>query len=463
MSYSFNPLLLLGLDLSGAAAGGSASYKDPVADEASLPTVGNSDGDVRVVKSTDHIYVWDATSSKWIDTGITLASAIGSTPNAAGVVINQVTTGNVTHQELQLEPANASFPGVLTTVAQTIAGNKTLTGTTNLSALTASTPLKLDGSKNIVSSSIVLTSDVSGVLPIANGGTNSSASLSGNKAVVTNGSAIIESAVTSTELGYVSGVSSAIQTQLNNKQPLDSTLTALASYNTNGLLTQTSADNFTGRTIVAGSSKASINNGDGISGNPSIDVVEANLTLNNIGGTLGISKGGTGQATNTLGFNALSPITAKGDLISSDGINNVRFPAGANGSAIVADSTQTIGLKYVPITVASSGDIAETSFAAANNQAAATNVTGLAFANASVRAFDALVSVYINATGSLYEEFKLRGIQKGASWDLAYDSAGDTSGVIFSITNTGQVQYQSTNVAAFTSSIFKFRAISVSV
>lgn len=36
------------------------------------------------------------------------------------------------------------------------------------------------------------------------------------------------SSVTSTELGYLSGVSSAVQTQLNNKQPLDAELTALA-------------------------------------------------------------------------------------------------------------------------------------------------------------------------------------------------------------------------------------------
>lgn len=36
------------------------------------------------------------------------------------------------------------------------------------------------------------------------------------------------SSVTSTELGYVSGVSSAIQTQINAKQPLDAELTALA-------------------------------------------------------------------------------------------------------------------------------------------------------------------------------------------------------------------------------------------
>jgi hypothetical protein len=63
-------------------------------------------------------------------------------------------------------------------------------------------------------------------------------------------------------------------------------------------------------------------------------------------GTLPIANGGTGQTSKTNAFDALSPTTTKGDLIVSDGSDNVRLPVGADNFVLVADSTQTSGVKW---------------------------------------------------------------------------------------------------------------------
>lgn len=61
-------------------------------------------------------------------------------------------------------------------------------------------------------------SDLSGAIS-----TVSTSDLTANRALISNDSGKIDvSSVTSTQLGYVSGVTSAIQTQLNNKAALDS-------------------------------------------------------------------------------------------------------------------------------------------------------------------------------------------------------------------------------------------------
>ena len=80
---------------------------------------------------------------------------------------------------------------------------------------------------------------------------------------------------TTAELNYVDGVTSNIQTQLDAKQPLDATLTALAAYSTNGIVAQTAADTFTGRTITGTTDQITVTNGDGVSGNPTVAAVIA--------------------------------------------------------------------------------------------------------------------------------------------------------------------------------------------
>lgn len=161
-----------------------------------------------------------------------------------------------------------------------------------------------------------------------------------------------------------------------------------------------------------------------------------------------------------------------GVLSSSVALTNGQVLIGETGAAPVAATlTAGAGISITngagSITIAavggSAGDIAETSFSANNNVVSPTNVTGFAFANATVRSFDALVSIALIATAEAYEVITLRGIQKNGSWDMSQTSNGDDSGVEFTITNAGQIQYTSANSAGFSSNTIKFRAITTSV
>jgi len=71
-------------------------------------------------------------------------------------------------------------------------------------------------------------------------------------------------------------------------------------------------------------------------------------------GTLPIANGGTSATTVTTAFNALSPTTTKGDIIVSNGTNNIRLGVGADAYALVADSGQASGLNWAAVPAISS-------------------------------------------------------------------------------------------------------------
>lgn len=144
-------------------------------------------------------------------------------------------------------------------------------------------------------------------------------------------------AVSNTEFGYLDGVTSAIQTQLNGKQSLDATLTALAAYNTNGLLTQTAADTFTGRTLTGTSDKIDVTNGNGVSGNPTITISATYVGQTSIT-TLGTITTGTVPAARvSAGTLQAGAYVLSGDLsvdnLKLDG--NVLSTTNTNGNLIL--------------------------------------------------------------------------------------------------------------------------------
>lgn len=165
---------------------------------------------------------------------------------------------------------------------------------------------------------------------------------------------------------------------------------------------------------------------------------------------LSTSRGGTGVDASAA---------ANGSLLigTGSGLALATITAGSGISVTNGSGTITIA------TTASGGDIPDTQFNFVNNQGSAADVTGLLFPTASVRSFTALVSVFRDGSSDLYEAFTLEGINRAASWTMSQTSVGDDSGMVFTINNSGQVQYTSTSNAGSSAEKMRFRAITTAI
>lgn len=174
----------------------------------------------------------------------------------------------------------------------------------------------------------------------------------------------------------------------------------------------------------------------------------------------GLNLGVTGTLTGKLLFSGATSGTVTVQPQDAAGTFNFNLPttAGTSGQALLSGGGSTSPMTWATPNLASSGDINETSFTAADNQSAAANVTGLAFANGTVRSFEAQVSIVRNTT---YAVYRLMGVQGASSWYMDQTYTGDVTGLTFTITTAGQVQYTSTSTGS--TATVKFRARTTSV
>lgn len=112
-------------------------------------------------------------------------------------------------------------------------------------------------------------------------------------------------------------------------------------------------------------------------------------------------------------------------------------------------------------------DISETSFAIQNNIAVDTNVANLAFNTGQVRSALINYSIYRTSTANPSGKVETGDIRMiydnsaapGSKWLFAVQNKVGVSGVSFSVTDLGQVQYQSTDIGTpGYSGVMHFRA-----
>lgn len=151
-------------------------------------------------------------------------------------------------------------------------------------------------------------------------------------------------------------------------------LAAVEALSTTGLATRTGTSAWTTRTITAGSAAVTVTNGDGVSGNPTIDVSLSNIDINSLTGyPLTVAHGGT--SATTLGNHSVLVGAGTSAITSLTAATNGQVLIGSTGADPVFNS---MAQPAAGLTI--TGGAGSVTFALADDLAAieALSTTGLA-------------------------------------------------------------------------------------
>jgi hypothetical protein len=305
-------------------------------------------------------------------TSITTAANPQGTVTSVTGTAPVVSSGGAT-PAISMAAATASVNGYLTSTDWSTFNNK---GSGSVTSVAATVPsfLSVAGSPITTSGTLALT--YSGTaLPVANGGTGVTASSGANSVVLRDASVNIS--VNSISEGYSNVAAAGTTTTLTVASVPNYVVTGSGgqTYQLPDATTLANGVNYTfnnnqssGTIVVknnSGTTVATIQSGGLVDLSLLSNSIAAgswdvhNLAPSNVswstntfdypgsitsttwnGVAVAINRGGTGQATATAGFNALSPITTTGDLIIGNGTNSAtRLAIGTNGYVLTSNGT----------------------------------------------------------------------------------------------------------------------------
>jgi len=292
---------------------------------------------------------------------VTNVSAGNLSPLFTTNVANPTTTPSITYT-LVSQSSGLIYAGP--------ASGSSAVPTFRLLALTdlPSSVVSLDGSQILTNKSIDA-GQITGALPVLHGGTGSTTASGArtNLSTPVNSDAFLTidlpSDLSAARKIAVSGglriqdggPLSSLTISASELQPLDPTLTALAAFNTNGLVTQTAPDTFTGRTLQSGDTNyISVTNGNGVSGDPTVGITSKvyttaySNTLNNIASSSNsgmISQNGSSFIGRTITGTASHITVTNGDGIAGsptiDLANNTAIPGNPTTTTQAAGDNST--------------------------------------------------------------------------------------------------------------------------
>jgi hypothetical protein len=158
---------------------------------------------------------------------------------------------------------------------------------------------------------------------------------------------------------------------------------------------------------------------------------------------------------NLKGFTGLTPGKVYYASASTPGAITATAPS-ADSQWVISVGLASSSSEIVINPVASASAIflvdADKSFTLANNQSSATDVTGLLFDGIATRSFILDYSIYRQtdtALSAVAQVGQLRGVYntQTSAWFMSDDFSGQNSGITFSILNSGQIRYTSTDIA----------------